>query len=237
MEIIPAVDIKGGRCVRLYQGDFQQETIFASSPLEFALRWQELGASRLHVIDLDAAATGEPVNWHVVQQIASNLKIPVQLGGGMRRLDTIKKALDMGVQRVILGTAAIEDAGLVAEACAKYGPAIIIGIDARDGIVSTKGWTAPSEMKAEELILKMAPLGAPRFICTDISRDGTLKGPNLRALAQLKKVTTLPLIASGGVSSLEHLKKLAALEMEGAIVGKAFYTGDLDPGEVLARKW
>ncbi len=152
-------------------------------------------------------------------------------------METIKKALDMGVQRVILGTAAIEDTGLVAEACAKYGPAIIVGIDSRDGIVSIKGWTAQSKMRPEELIQKMVPLGAQRFICTDISTDGTLKGPNLEALAHLKKVTTLPLIASGGVSSLEHLKKLAAMGMEGAIVGKAFYTGDLDPKEVLARKW
>lgn len=237
MEIIPAVDIKGGRCVRLYQGDFQQETIFSSSPLEFALRWQKLGASRLHVVDLDAAARGEPINWHVVQPIVSGLKIPIELGGGMRRLETIKKALDMGVQRVILGTAAIEDEGLVASACSKYGPAVIIGIDARDGIVSTKGWTARSRITPEELIHKMVPLGAQRFICTDIKTDGTLEGPNLKALASLKKVTSLPIIASGGVSSLEHLEKLAAMGMEGAIVGKAFYTGDLDPKEVLARKW
>lgn len=237
MEIIPAVDIKGGRCVRLYQGDFRQETVFPSTPLAFALRWQELGASRLHVVDLDGAAKGEPVNWPVVQQIVSNLKIPVQLGGGMRRLETVKKALDMGAQRVILGTVAIEDTGLVTEACARYGPAIIIGIDARDGIVSTRGWTTQSKMSAEELIVAMAALGAQRFICTDISTDGTLQGPNFEALAHLKKVTSLPLIASGGVSSLDHLEKLAALGVEGAIVGKAFYTGDLDPEKVLARKW
>lgn len=191
----------------------------------------------MHVVDLDGAAEGTPQNWPVIAQTVRAVKTPVELGGGLRRLDTIRKALDMGVQRVVLGTAAIEDPGLVAEACKTYGEAIVIGVDARGGVVSVKGWTAKSERRLEEMVSQMASLGAKRFIYTDISKDGTLKGPNFRALECLKKATPLPIIASGGVSTMGQLEKLAGLGMEGVIIGMAFYTGALNPEEILAREW
>lgn len=237
IEIIPAVDIKNGQCVRLYQGDFGRVTVFPGTPVEFAQRWQSLGAPRLHIVDLDGAATGMPQNWFVIEQIVAMAKIPIQVGGGLRDLETIEKALDMGVQRVVLGTAVIEHPQVVEYACKAFGAAIVIGVDARDGMVSVKGWTSESKMSPEELVSRMASLGAKRFIYTDISKDGTLKGSNFEALANLKKVTDLPIIASGGVSSIEHLERLAALDVEGVIIGRAFYSGELDPEEVLARKW
>ncbi len=189
------------------------------------------------MVDLDGAAAGEPRNWPVIEEIVASIKAPIELGGGLRTLDTIKKALDRGVQRVVLGTAAIENVSLVKQACATYGEAIVIGVDARDGLVSVKGWKSGSKITPEELIRSTAALGAKRFIFTDISQDGTLKGPNFAALTSIKKATPLPVIASGGVSKMEHLEKLAKLDVEGVIIGRAFYTGALDPAEVLGRKW
>lgn len=233
MEIIPAIDIRGGRCVRLYQGDYRLETVFPDTPVGFARKWEALGAPRLHVVDLDGAAAGEPRNWQVVGEIVNAVSAPVELGGGLRTLDTVKKALDMGVDRVVLGTAAIENPALIESACRRYGEAIVVGIDARNGRVSVKGWKVDSAVAAEELAGAMASLGAKRFIFTDISRDGALKGPNFEALAALTRAIALPVIASGGVSSLADLERLDKLGVEGAIIGKAFYTGALDAGEVL----
>lgn len=237
MEIIPAVDIKNGQCVRLYQGDFNQETVFGDTPVEFARRWESLGATRLHVVDLDGAAAGSPKNWTVVQQIVNGAGIPVELGGGLRDMENIKMALDTGVQRVVLGTAAIENPSLVERACKKFGAAIVVGVDARNGMVALKGWTFGSGVRAEDLISAMCGIGARRFIYTDISKDGTLTGPNFEALAELRKQTDRPVIASGGVSTIRHLEKLAELGVEGVIIGRAFYTGDLDPKQVMARQW
>ncbi|MBI4332776.1 MAG: 1-(5-phosphoribosyl)-5-[(5-phosphoribosylamino)methylideneamino]imidazole-4-carboxamide isomerase [Chloroflexi bacterium] len=237
MEIIPAIDIRDGRCVRLYQGDFNLQTVFGNDPVDFARKWESLGAPRLHVVDLDGAAKGAPQNWPVIREIVAAVKAPVELGGGLRDIEAIVRALDTGVQRVVLGTAAIEDPALVKEACRRFGPAVVVGVDARNGMASVKGWTDNTQMRPEDLVARMADLGVQRIIYTDISRDGTLEGPNFQALAQLKKTTTLPIIASGGVASVQHLEKLAALGMEGVIIGKAFYAGTLDAGEVLARKW
>lgn len=233
MEIIPAIDLKGGKCVRLYQGDYSQETVFSQDPIGMALHWQSRGAPRLHIVDLDGAAKGEPCHASLVAEMARSVQIPLQLGGGLRQLDVIEQVLGFGVERAILGTAAIEDLALVQEACQKFGDKVIISIDAREGFIATHGWKEGTEIAASELIEKMASLGVKRFIYTDIARDGTLTEPNFDAIADLAGKTSLPIIAAGGVSSLEHLKKLAALGVEGVIIGRALYTGDIDLGEAL----
>lgn len=234
MEIIPAVDIKGGKCVRLYQGDYQRETVFSEDPLAAALEWQSLGARRLHLIDLDGAAGGEPRNMAIVEGIVKQIGIPVQLGGGIRDEAKVAKLLAIGVARVILGTVAVENPELVRRLCQKYGEAIVVGIDARDGRVATHGWKKGTEVMALELGREMAALGVRRIIYTDIKRDGTLTEPGFEAIAEMVKGVDIPIIAAGGISALSHLKKLKELGVGGAIVGKALYTGDIDLREALA---
>ncbi|MBE9502347.1 MAG: 1-(5-phosphoribosyl)-5-[(5-phosphoribosylamino)methylideneamino]imidazole-4-carboxamide isomerase [Dehalococcoidia bacterium] len=234
MEIIPAIDLRQGRCVRLYQGDFSQETLFSPDPVAVAVQWQSLGAPRLHIVDLDGASQGELCHASLVEEIVASVKIPLQLGGGLRRLDVVEQVLDMGVERAILGTAAIEDHGLVREVCQKFGERIIVSIDAIEGFVASHGWREKTTVAATELVEKMASLGVGRFIYTDITRDGTLTEPNFRAIADLIDKTNLPVIASGGIAKLEHLERLAEIGVEGAIIGRALYTGDLDLGEALA---
>jgi phosphoribosylformimino-5-aminoimidazole carboxamide ribotide isomerase len=234
MEIIPAVDIKGGKCVRLYQGDYSQETVFSEDPVAVALDWQAQGAGRLHVVDLDGAASGEPRNIAVVETIVKQVSLPVQLGGGIRDEATVAKLLAIGIGRVILGTAAVENSGLVEILCQKYGEAIAIGIDARDGRVATHGWAKGTEVAALALGRSMAAVGVRRIIYTDIKRDGTLTEPDFEAIADIVKGVNLPIIAAGGISALSHLRKLKELGVEGAIVGKALYTGDINLKEALA---
>ena len=234
MEIIPAVDIRGGKCVRLYQGDYAQETVFSEEPVEMALQWQSMGAPRLHIVDLDGAATGELANLDIIKEIAHTVLIPTQLGGGIRKLETIEQVLKAGVERVILGTAAVETPKLVEEACQKYAEVIIVSIDARQGRVATHGWRQETELKALQLAQAMARLGVKRFIYTDINRDGTLTEPNFTAIAELLDGVRLPIIAAGGISSPTHLKILSQLGVEGAIVGKALYTGDINLKQALA---
>ncbi len=234
MEVIPAIDLKGGKCVRLYQGDYRQETVFSDDPLGMALHWSSSGASRLHLVDLDGAAKGEPRHWLVIAEIAKAINIPVQVGGGIRRMETIERLLGSGVDRVILGTAAIEDPELIKEACHRFGEAIVVGVDARDGYVATHGWKRKTRFTAIELIQGMTSLGAKRFIYTDISRDGTLSQPNFEVIAELISTTKLPIIASGGIASISHLVRLKQLGAEGAIVGRALYTGDIRLEEALA---
>jgi phosphoribosylformimino-5-aminoimidazole carboxamide ribotide isomerase len=233
MEVIPAVDVKGGRCVRLYQGDYLKETVFSEDPVDVAITWKAQGARRLHVIDLDGAAGGELRNIKVIETIVKRVNLPVQLGGGIRDESTVAKLLDIGVDRLILGTVAVENQELVKRLCRKYGEAIIVGIDARDGYVATHGWVKGTKTKALELALRMVALGVRRIIYTDIKRDGTLTEPGFRAIAEMVKGVKLPIIAAGGISKLSHLKKLAELGVEGAIVGKALYTGDIKLGEAL----
>ncbi|MFC2032033.1 1-(5-phosphoribosyl)-5-[(5-phosphoribosylamino)methylideneamino]imidazole-4-carboxamide isomerase [Chloroflexota bacterium] len=228
MEIIPAIDLRLGRCVRLYQGNYDEETVFSDDPVEVALRWQSLGATRLHIVDLDGAATGEVYNLSIIKEIATVILVPTQLGGGIRQLETIEQMLKVGIERVILGTAAIEEPQLVKEACRKFGQSIIVGIDTREGRIATHGWQEQTELKVVDLVKSMVRLGVKRFIYTDISRDGTLTEPNFAAIAELAAITRASIIASGGISSINHLRVLKSIGVEGAIVGKALYTGDIN---------
>ena len=234
MEIIPAIDIRNGNCVRLYQGDYEQETIFSDDPVEMAMEWQSLGAMRLHVVDLDGAASGNLCNLGLITEIANALLIPVQVGGGIRQIETIEKLFKAGVDRVILGTAAVEDAELVKEVCRRFGQSVIVSIDAREGYLSTHGWQQETELGTVGFVHSMIKLGVRRFIYTDISRDGTLTEPNFSAIFELVEVTRFPVIASGGISSLIHLKVLRQLGVEGAIIGKALYTKQINLKQALA---
>lgn len=234
MEIIPAVDIKSGKCVRLYQGDYRCETIFSEDPVAVALEWQSQGARRLHVVDLDGADRGEPCNIAIVEAIIKQISIPVQLGGGIRNEETVARLLNIGVNRVILGTVAVEAPELVQRLCQKYGDSIVVGIDARDGHVAIHGWKKGTGIAALELGRKIAALGVRRIIYTDIKRDGTLTEPDFEAIDAMVKGVKIPVIAAGGISALAHLEKLSGLGVEGAIVGRALYTGAINLKEALA---
>ena len=234
MEIIPAVDIKGGKCVRLYQGDYSKETVFSEDPVAVALNWQAQGASRLHLVDLDGAASGEPLNIDVVEAIVKRVNLSVQLGGGIRDEATVAKLLAIGINRVILGTAAVENPKMVKRLCQKYGDAIIVGIDARDGRAATHGWQKGTEVAALELGRSMADAGVRRIIYTDIKRDGTLTEPDFEAIAEMVRGLDLSVIAAGGISALDHLRKLKEVGVEGAILGRALYTGDINLRDALA---
>lgn len=233
MEVIPAIDLKDGRCVSLYQGDFSKESVFSEDPVGVARRWENEGAPRLHVVDLDGAAAGEPRNLSVVQRIVREVRVPVQVGGGVRGVDTLEHYLNIGVQRVVLGTAAVEDAEFAEEACTRYGDAIAIGVDARDGYLATSGWTRNSDISAFEFVGQMERLGAKRFIYTDISRPGTLTEPNFEAVSRLLSLTSSAILCSGGISSVAHVVRLREMGVEGAIVGRALYTGGISLQEAI----
>lgn len=234
IDIIPSIDLRNGQCVRLYQGDYSRETVFSDDPLDIALRWQSMGVPRLHIVDLDGARDGKIVNLEIINEIARALLIPVQLGGGVRDIESVENVLKLGVDRVILGTAAAEDPGMVAEACRRFRDSVIIGIDARDGYVATRGWLNDTGLTATDFALSMVERGARRFIYTDISRDGTLTEPNFSAISTMLEAVKLPVIAAGGISTLNHLKMLKKLGVEGAIVGKAIYTGSINLKLALA---
>jgi phosphoribosylformimino-5-aminoimidazole carboxamide ribotide isomerase len=233
MEVIPAIDLRNGKCVRLYQGDYGKETVFFDDPVSMALRWQSEGAKRLHLIDLDGAAQGKPCNLDAIKKIIAAVRIPVQVGGGIRSLKTIEQLLSIGVGRTILGTVAVEKPELVKQACKKYGEQIIVSIDAEDRRVATRGWLKKSKVTASELAIRMIDFGVRQIIYTDISRDGTLTSPNFKAIEELISQVNIPVIAAGGISSIEHLTQLSRLGAEGAIVGKAIYTGDINLKEAL----
>lgn len=236
MIIFPAVDIRGGKCVRLTEGRFDAETVFADDPAAMAGRWAAEGAEYLHVVDLDGALAGRPVNLAIVARIAKTVAIPVQLGGGIRTLDSIAAVLAAGVARVILGSAAVRQPALVREACARYGDRIVVGIDAKDGVAAVEGWGVSGGVGAEELAARMAAAGVARIIYTDIARDGTLGGVNVAATRALAKAAGVPVIASGGVSGLADLaavRAAAAAGVEGVIVGKALYTGAVSLPDAL----
>ncbi len=236
MEVIPAIDLLGGQCVRLYQGDYQQAQVFNDDPVQVARTWAEQGATRLHVVDLDGAKQGESVNLGAIAKIAAAIDIPVQVGGGLRTVASVTQLFDVGVERAIIGTAAVENPDLVMELCAKYPGRIAVGIDARNGKVATKGWLETSAVLATDLAKQMATQGVAAIIYTDIHRDGTMAGPNLEALRELAATIEIPVIASGGVSSLADLVNLVALEgigVTGAIVGRAIYTGDINLAEAV----
>lgn len=235
MIVIPAIDLRGGRCVRLVQGDFARETVYGDDPVQMALRWQEAGATMLHVVDLDGAKAGCPAQAAIVAAIARALTIPVQLGGGLRTLDHLTEAFAGGVRRAVLGTAAIEDRALLTTALDRWGAErIVLGLDAREGLVATRGWIETTTVRATELACELAALGVRHVVYTDIGRDGTLHEPNYAALSEMAAVSGLSVIASGGVARRAHLAALATLPgIEAAIVGRALYTGDvtLGPGE------
>ncbi len=233
MEIIPAIDLRGGRCVRLYQGEYSQETVFSNDPIGVALRWQEMGVPRLHVVDLDGAALGEPGNLQLIEEMARLVEVPLQVGGGIRSLPTAQRVLQLGVDRVVLGTAAVEDPNLVKELCEKIGSIrVVVAIDAREGMVAIRGWREGTTVTALELSKRMAAQGVHRFLNTDISRDGTLTQPNFQAIQQLVD-TGFVLLASGGISSIEHIRRLGRIGVEGVVLGRALYTGNIQLKEAI----
>ena len=237
MIIYPAIDIRGGRCVRLTEGRFDAETVFADDPAEMALKWAGMGAEFLHLVDLDGALAGEGKNVPVIERILQSVNIPVQLGGGIRNLETIEKLLALGVTRLILGSAAVNNPQLVEEACKKYPGHIAVGIDAKNGEVAIEGWGKGSGVAATELAKQMATYGVETIIYTDISRDGMLSGVNVEATAALARACGVPIIASGGVASIEDIRRVKAVEadgVQGCIIGKAIYTGAVDLKEALA---
>ena len=235
MEVIPAIDLKSGRCVRLYQGDYQRETVYSDDPVSVALSWQQQGAPRLHLVDLDGAAQGKPAHLTIITQIIQRLSIPVQVGGGIRNEETAQTLMATGADRVVIGTAAVEQPSLVAALCQKHGGGrVVVAVDAREGQVAIKGWTEQSSISALELAQRMSWLGVTRFLYTDISRDGTLTEPNFDANAALVRNTGMAVLASGGVTSLEHIRLLGGTGVEGVILGRALYDGTITLPEALA---
>jgi len=238
MQIIPAVDIRGGKCVRFEQGDYERETVYDDDPASVAERWQAQGAKRLHVVDLDGAREGRPVNGDVVNRILAAVSVPVHVAGGVRDIETVQEYLDAGADRVVLGTTAIKDPTTLLNTIAQFRDRIIVSVDARDGVVRTEGWTEGSDVNALDMVRDLSEIGARRIVYTDISADGMLGGPNFTAIAQLLDVVSglispVAVIAAGGISSVDHVRQLARLGVHGAIVGKALYTGALDLGEAL----
>jgi len=236
MQVIPAIDLLHGHCVRLHQGDYDQVTRFNDDPVAQALQWQEQGAERLHLVDLDGARQGVPANDAIIQAITNALAIPVQLGGGVRTAERAEALLNCGLDRVILGTVAIEEPQLVRHLATLHPGRIVVGIDARDGKVATRGWLEDSAIEATALAASLEGSGVVAIISTDIATDGTLAGPNLEALRQMAAASSIPVIASGGVGSLTDLLALLALEplgVSGVIVGRAIYDGSVDLAEAL----
>jgi len=235
MLLIPAVDLRRGKCVRLVQGKVERETVFSQEPLSIAQLWQHRGAKMLHIIDLDGALTGEPQNLDIVYRIVKKVKVPVQLGGGLRTLEIIDEVLDKGVYRVIIGTMSLEK-DFIEAACNKYKDKIVVGIDTRGGWVAIKGWKETSSRRPIILAKSLEKIGVKRFLYTDVKRDGTLKGPNMDNIRTIVKSLRVPVLASGGISSLEDIQKLKKLEeygLEGVVVGKALYTGAIDLKEAI----
>lgn len=236
MDVIPAIDLLGGRCVRLYQGDYDQAETVGSDPIAQARSWADQGATRIHIVDLDGAKRGDPVNQGVICQIAQDLAIPIQVGGGIRSLESAQSLLGSGVNQVIVGTLAVEQPELLAKMCEQYPGRVIVGIDARSGRVATRGWVDTSPIQATELVETVAQLGAAAIVYTDIQRDGTLQGPNLDQLRAVARISQIPVIASGGIGSLTDLLSLLTLEplgVTGVIVGKALYAGAFSLSEAL----
>jgi phosphoribosylformimino-5-aminoimidazole carboxamide ribotide isomerase len=232
--LYPAIDIRGGRCVRLVEGDFNRETAFDADPADAAARWANAGAEWIHVVDLDGSVAGEPVNVEAIRRIRNAVDVPIQLGGGLRTEDQLAAAFDLGINRAVLGTAAIRTPDLIPAAVARWGGAIAAGLDARDGKLAANGWLEQTAYAAIDAAADFERQGVQHFVLTDIRRDGTLQGPNLDALAEIRNVlTTGQVIASGGVGTLDDLLAIAATGVAGAIVGRALYDGRVDLPEAL----
>ena len=236
MEIIPAIDLLNGKCVRLNQGNYNEVTKFNSDPVEQAQNWESQGAERLHLVDLDGAKTGEPINDLTIKEIKNSISIPIQLGGGIRNVERAKELFEIGIDRIILGTIAIENPELVKVLSREYPKRIAVGIDAKEGMVATRGWLRQSKITSLELAKRLNDLELAAIISTDISTDGTLKGPNIKALREIAEISINPVIASGGIGSIADLISLADFAdegIEGIIVGRALYDGSIDLKEAI----
>lgn len=234
MDVIPAVDIRDGRCVRLAQGDYARETVFGDDPLAMARRWAALGARRVHVVDLDGARDGRQANAAIVRGIAGGLDVPVQTGGGIRSLETIAATLDAGLDRVVVGTAAVKDPAFLRAAVAFAGERLIVSVDARDGRVALEGWTEATDLDAVSFLEQLRDGGVRRVVYTDIARDGVTDGPNFAMYERVTRTLGIPVIAAGGVGGVADVRRLGECGVEAAIVGRALYTGDIDLAEALA---
>ena len=236
MQIIPAIDLKGGNCVRLEQGEMDKETLFSANPVEVARHWESLGSKMLHIVDLDGAVTGKPQNREAIYQIIKSVAIPLQLGGGIREIKTIEHYLFSGIKRVILGTVAYQQPSLLEDACRKFPHRIVVSIDVRDGKVAIEGWKETTSRKATELVKSLEDKGVAAIVFTDIKRDGMMRGPNISSIREIADATQIPLIASGGVTTLEHIQELVELEdygVEGVIIGRALYERSIDLKKAL----
>lgn len=236
MLIIPAIDLKAGQCVRLYQGAMDQATIYSDDPVAMARRWQDAGAERLHVVDLDGALSGTGVNTTVIGKICQALSIPVQVGGGLRSVEAVERMFDLGVQRAILGTLAYRQPEIVAQACQRFPAQITVGIDARGGKVAVQGWTEATALEAIDLAKQCEAMGVSEIVYTDIARDGTEQGVNIEATSALAQAISIPVIASGGVASMHDIEQLKPFESHGiqaVIIGRAIYTGGVDLAEAI----
>lgn len=225
MIILPAIDLLGRKAVRLLKGDYNQVTVYSDSPLEVAEKFKSLGATHIHMVDLDGAKYGTAPNMDIVAEVAEKTGLFIEIGGGIRSMETVKKYIDAGISRVILGTAAICDEDFLKEAVKAYGEKIAVGADVKDGKIAVKGWLEQSDVTLDEFFLKMQDLGVKNIICTDISRDGAMRGTNLELYRELSEKYSLDITASGGVSSIEDVKRLREMNLYGAIIGKAYYTG------------
>jgi phosphoribosylformimino-5-aminoimidazole carboxamide ribotide isomerase len=238
LELIPAVDLKGGKCVRLQEGVASRSTEYSSDPVAMALRWESLGATRLHLVDLDGAFSGQAAHHEIAKSIFNSLKIPVEFGGGLRTLDQIETIFDLGADRAILGTVAVDDPKIVEEAVKRHPGSIIVGIDARNGNVALRGWVDQTTMTAVDLALRMKDLGIERIIYTDVARDGMLKGVNYQETENICRKTEMKIIASGGVTSVEDIQELwnrRCWGIEGVILGRALYDGKIDFGDLRTQ--
>ena len=233
MIILPAIDLLGRKAVRLLKGDYNQVTVYSDSPLEVAEKFKSLGATHIHMVDLDGAKYGTAPNMDIVAEVTENTGLFIEIGGGIRSMETVKKYIDAGISRVILGTAAICDEDFLKEAVKAYGEKIAVGADVKDGKIAVKGWLEQSDVTLDEFFLKMQDLGVKNIICTDISRDGAMRGTNLELYRELSAKYSLDITASGGVSSIEDVKRLREMNLYGAIIGKAYYTGAVDLEEAI----
>ena len=228
MYIYPAIDLYGGKAVRLFKGDYARMTVYSDDPVSVAKDFVAAGASHIHLVDLEGAKIGKPANLDTIAKILEETRLFAEVGGGIRDMETVESYLAIGVSRVILGTAAVTNPAFLGEALAKYGEKIAVGVDLKDGFVAIKGWTETSDLTAEGFFAKMQDMGVKTVICTDISRDGAMKGTNRELYRELSEKFRIDLIASGGVSSLEDVKALSAMKLHGAIIGKAYYIGAVD---------
>ncbi len=236
MIILPAIDIRGGHCVRLTQGDFAREFNYSNYPEDTALEMQDAGAQYLHVVDLDGAKVGHPMNIFTIKKILENIEIPIEVGGGIRSMEEIEMLIDIGVQRVVLGTAAVDNPSFVRQAAVEFGERVLASIDARGGVVEIDGWGNSGKLEAEELAARIGDCGITTIIYTDISRDGTLAGANVEKVVQMARKSGLSVIASGGVRSIDDIKALKSYEHEGivgCVIGKAIYEGLIELGEAV----